>query len=143
MLISVFYGSKKYDCTFQSSFSFANTIVLPGMGGGEQPPMCRPLCRDGAVLPVPMGLEDRKEAAGKKAEDAQLNTTGASLLSDAAIVVEDRLKKEFNISLSQQIDWDEDNRYNIAIEEIVSFICSKHPASTRFSCKNCCKQNVA
>jgi len=59
---------------------------------------------------------------------AQLNTTGASLLSDAAIVVEDRLKKEFNISLSQQIDWDEDNRYNIAIEEIVSFICSKHPA---------------
>lgn len=59
---------------------------------------------------------------------AQLNSTGASLLSDAAIVVEDRLKKEFNITLSQQIDWDEDNRYNIAIEEIVSFICSKHPA---------------
>ena len=59
---------------------------------------------------------------------AQLNPTGASLLSDAAIVVEDRLKKEFNITLSQQIDWDEDNRYNIAIEEIVSFICSKHPA---------------
>lgn len=59
---------------------------------------------------------------------AQLNPTGASLLSDAAIVVEDRLKKEFNIALSKQIDWDEDNRYNIEIEEIVSFVCSKHPA---------------
>lgn len=58
---------------------------------------------------------------------AQLNPTGASLLSDSAIVVEDRLKKEFNITLSQQIDWDDGNRYNIAIEEIVSYICSKHP----------------
>lgn len=59
---------------------------------------------------------------------AQLNPTGASLLSDSAIVVEERLKKEFNVHLSQQIDWDEDNRYNIASEEIVSYICSKHPA---------------
>lgn len=59
---------------------------------------------------------------------AQLNPTGASLLLDSAIVVEDRLKRDFNINMSQQIDWDEDNRYNIEVGEIENYICSKHTA---------------
>lgn len=59
---------------------------------------------------------------------AELNPVGASLLCDAALVVATRLQKEFKIHLPQPINWNEDKRYNIEIEEIVDYIASKHPS---------------
>ena len=58
---------------------------------------------------------------------SKLNPDGASLLVDKALVIDAILAKEYNIHLSEQVDWDKDSHHGIDIEEITDYIYSKHP----------------
>lgn len=59
---------------------------------------------------------------------AELNPTGASLMSEASTAVESRLKQEFGIEPPDYIDWnsEENKRNSIATTEIVDYIYDKH-----------------
>lgn len=60
---------------------------------------------------------------------SELDPTGASLFLESSSIVLERLKKEFNIFVAPDLDWDseENRKYTIEIKEIVDYIKSQRP----------------